>query len=527
MRIGIIRNFAVSLLSLAAALEFSGCGFPNPPSLSEPVSITLGAYTATANVGALVTLSATVSNPLATGTVTFYNGSTQIGTAAVSNAFPADYAVAQLSTTFSSPGPQVITAKYGGSQFFASSESSPITIGIYSNSLAPTTTTLQASNLAPEFDTNVTLTATVAPPTATGTVNFFNGSTQIGSGALNAGTATLTTSFALGGSIALAATYSGDYTNASSTSTPLALNVSGPLATSISLLASTAATAVGDNVTLTASLTPAAATGSVTFYNGSTSIGTSNVNAGTATLTTAFAASGQLPLTAKFNANSAYAASTSNIVGLFVTGDTASSVALQVSPSDPVLGDAVTLTASVSPATAMGTVNFYNGTTWIGSSALSAGTASFFYAQYFMVAGPQNFTAVYSGDATYLSSSGAASATVSDPGSNPTVTALTLDNTSVYSGTYVTMTANVAPAAATGEVTFMNGSTPLGSALVSNGTAVFATAYNVDGTFNITAVYNGDPNYAASTSNVVVLNVIDDSNDDDSRKGGRAPLGRD
>ena len=102
MRIGFIRTFFVSLLSLAA-LAFSGCGFPAPPSLSEPVSITVGAYTAAANVGALVTLSATVSNPLATGTVTFYNGSTQIGTAAVTNAFPADFAFAQLSTTFSSP----------------------------------------------------------------------------------------------------------------------------------------------------------------------------------------------------------------------------------------------------------------------------------------------------------------------------------------------------------------------------------------------------------------------------------------
>ncbi len=526
MRIGFIRPCVASLLYLAAALEFSGCGFPNPPSLSEPVSITLGAYTATANVSAQVILYATISNPLATGTVTFYNGSTQIGTAVVSNAFPADDAVAQLSTTFSTPGPQVITAKYGGSQFFASSESSPITIGIYSNSLTPTTTALQSSNLAPEFDTNVTLTATISPSTATGTVNFFSGSTQIGSEALNAGTATLTTSFALGGQIALTAKYSGDYTNASSTSSPLDVNVNGPLATSISLQASTAATAVGDNVTLTASLTPAAATGSVTFYNGAASIGTSNVNAGTATLTTAFAAAGQLPLTAKFEANSSYAASTSNIVGLFVTGDTPSSVALQVSPTNPVLGDAVTLTASVSPAAATGSVNFYNGTTWIGSSTLSAGTASFFFPQFFMVAGPQNFTAVYSGDATYLSSSDAASITVGNPGSSPTVTALTLDGTSIYSGDFVTMTANVAPAAATGEVTFMNGNTPLGSALVSGGTAVFATAFNIDGTFNITAVYNGDPNYAASTSNVVVLNVYDNSDDDEVRKGGSVPLGR-
>ena len=160
----------------------------------------------------------------------------------------------------------------------------------------------------------------------------------------------------------------------------------------------------------------------------------------------------------------------SNIVSLFVTGDTPSTVTLQSSPSNPVIGDDVAFTATVTPAAATGTMNLYNENTFIGTASLSAGVANF--TESVMASGPESFTAVYSGNTTYLSSSGNTTVAVGNPGPNPTVTALTLGNTNVDTGDYVTMTANVAPAAATGQVTFMNGDSPLGTAPVSSGTAV-------------------------------------------------------
>ncbi len=510
-----ICNFLIFTFALGFALAMAGCGgAAGSANLNASSSVVIIPSVTSATEGQQVNLTASISPSLATGTVSFYNGSNLIGTATVSNV--ATSAIAELSTTFSSPGTQTITAKYSGNQFFASSTSSPATIGVYSNQLAATTTILQTSNAAPAFDTNVTLTAMVSPSSATGSVTFYNGAVSIGTGAVSSGAATLVTQFAAGGTIALKAIYSGDYFNATSTSSAVTETVSGPLVTSTSLEASTPAIAAGGSATLTATVSPSTATGSVTFYNGSTAIGTGNISSGVATLTAAFSTAGQQLLTASFNANSAWETSKSNIVSLFVTGVTPSTVTLQSSPSNPVIGDAVAFTATVTPTAATGTMNLYNGNTFIGTASLSAGVANF--TESVMASGPESFTAVYSGDTTYLSSSGNTTITVGNPGPNPTVTALTLGNTNVDTGDYVTMTANVAPAAATGQVTFMDGDSPLGTASVSSGTAVYSAPFLYAGTFNITAVYNGDPNYAVSTSNAVALNVIDDSDDSEAKQ---------
>ncbi|MDA8240204.1 MAG: Ig-like domain repeat protein [Nitrospiraceae bacterium] len=70
-------------------------------------------------------------------------------------------------------------------------------------------------------------------------------------------------------------------------------------------------------------------------------------------------------------------------------------------------------------------------------------------------------------------------------------------------GQMVTLTATVSPSAATGTVTFMDGSTTLGTAAVNGGIATFATAALAAGTHPITAIYSGDPNYGISSSPVV------------------------
>ncbi len=269
------------------------------------------ASTVSVTEGQPVTLEASV-NPLATGTVTFYNGSTAIGTAQIAQV--GSIGIALLETSFNSIGAQSITAHYSGSDFFLAGTSGPMTIGVYNENLTATSVSLQASTTTPPYLTNVTFTATISPAVATGTVTFYNGSTSMGSAAVSAGTAVLTTQFAAGGTDTVHAVYSGDYNYLSSTSNSLAMNVSGPLVTSTSLGASTSSVAMGGGVTLTANLTPATVTGTVTFYNGSTAIGTANVNVGVATLNTTFAASGNITLKAVFGGNSSWETSTSNQV---------------------------------------------------------------------------------------------------------------------------------------------------------------------------------------------------------------------
>jgi len=489
----------VFFLTLAGCMGGAGGGGSTGLQDKQSATVTAGASASSVTQGQSVTLEAYVNPSLATGTVTFYDGSNAIGTAAISSSGLSTVGIALLETTFSSIGQQTITAQYSGSAFYSASTSAPVTIGVYSSNLASTSLTLQASTTTPQYQTSVTLTATVSPSSATGTVTFYNGSTSIGSAAVNAGTATLTTSFAAGGAATLHAVYSGDYNYLSSNSNSLTMNVSGPLVTSTALQVSASSTAIGDNVTLTANLIPATATGTVTFYNGSSSIGTANVNAGVATLIYTFATSGTPQLKATFAGNASWQSSTSNQVTIFVTGTLPDTIALTVSPSSIVIGYSATLTATITPPVSGGSVTFYDGSVSLGSYTPTAGTVGL--SQQFMSPGPQSITAAFSGNLDYLAStSNAVTLNVSPPGPTPTTTALALSETSGYDGDYVTLTATVAPAAATGQVNFYDNGTYLGNAAISSGKAAWSQIFNQDGDNEITAVYQGDVTYSSSTS---------------------------
>ena len=63
-------------------------------------------------------------------------------------------------------------------------------------------------------------------------------------------------------------------------------------------------------------------------------------------------------------------------------------------------------------------------------------------------------------------------------------------------GQSVTFTATVVPS--TGTVTFLDGTTALGSGTLSGGVATFSSSTFAAGTHSITASYSGDSNYRSS-----------------------------
>jgi putative ABC transporter-associated repeat protein len=93
----------------------------------------------------------------------------------------------------------------------------------------PTQTTLSASPSNPSAGDEVTLSATVAPATASGWVEFLAGTASLGYAAVSAGQATHATTALAGGSHSLTARYTPTYANdhAPSTSPPVTLVVSG------------------------------------------------------------------------------------------------------------------------------------------------------------------------------------------------------------------------------------------------------------------------------------------------------------
>jgi hypothetical protein len=176
---------------------------------------TLRTSAPTVVVGQAVTFTATVTAvaPGAgtpTGTVTFLDGTTVLGTVPVG----AD-GTATLTTSFAATGGRSITAIYSGDGTFAASAQSTTEQVSAPPALAPTTTALAASARVARIGQAVRFTATVrggpGAGTPTGTVGFLVGNRVVARVALNAaGQARFTRRFAASGRFVLRAVYSGD-----------------------------------------------------------------------------------------------------------------------------------------------------------------------------------------------------------------------------------------------------------------------------------------------------------------------------
>jgi len=82
-----------------------------------------------------------------------------------------------------------------------------------------------------------------------------------------------------------------------------------------------------------------------------------------------------------------------------------STTTLSSSANPATVGQAITLTATVSPGTATGTFTFKDGTTVLTTIPLSEGTARFTTST--LMQGTHRITAVYNGNSTYAGSTSA------------------------------------------------------------------------------------------------------------------------
>ncbi|MDF2261648.1 Ig-like domain-containing protein, partial [Streptomyces ferralitis] len=186
--------------------------------------------------------------------------------------------------------------------------------------------------------------------TPTGTVDFFDGGTPIGSATLIGGTATITTSTLAVGPHALTATYNGDGNFNSSTS-PVDNQTVNKADTTTSLTSTPDPSAFGESKTLTATVTATlpgigTPTGTVSFFDGLTLLGTAPLSGGVATFTISSLAVGPHALTATYNGDGDFNGSTSAVDNQTVikAGTTTSLVS---APDPSVFGEAKTLTATV------------------------------------------------------------------------------------------------------------------------------------------------------------------------------------
>lgn len=536
-------------------------------------TLTLGANPASATTGQAVTLTATLSPYSAQGsttngeTITFLSGGTAVGTGVLSGG------VATLTTSSLPVGTDTITATYAGDTNYKAASAPSVQVVVTAPSKTTTALTLAASSAAITAGQTVTLTATLAPFSAGSNstngeaVSFTSGGATLGTALLTGGVATLTTATLPTGTDVIAATYAGDtnFSAATAAAVQVVVSVASKTTTALVLTAAPAASTYGQAIVLTATLAPFSAGsnttngGTVTFSNGGTALGTGILTGGMATLTTSALLGGTDALTA------AYAGDTN-----FTGSNAALSVTVAKAAATVALGSlSATYSGSAHPATATTTPSGLNvGLTYNGAAAApvaagayavvatiadpnysgtATGTLTIAKAAATVTLGglsvaydglPHAVTATtvpaglavaftYNGSATVPSAAGsyAVVATVTDPNYTgsatgtlviaapllTTTTSLSSTSASPIVGANVTLSATVKGTSGTptGTVTFLNGTSPLGTGTLNgSGVATFTTSFSAAGTDTLTAQYGGDANFTGSTSSAITETVV-------------------
>jgi YD repeat-containing protein len=471
---------------------------PNASYFGQAVTFTA---TVTANNSSVDTL---------TGSVTFMDGGTQIGTGSLAGG------MASFSTPSLAVGSHDITAIYNGDANDLTSTSSSLTQEVEQDQ---TTTSLASSANPSVFGQSVTFTATVAvtAPGAgspTGSVSFFVDGTAIGNGSLSGGTASISTSSLAVGAHSITATYNGDANDLTSTSSSLTQEVEQDQTTT-SLASSANPSVFGQSVTFTATVAVTAPgagspTGSVSFFVDGTAIGNGSLSGGTASISTSSLAVGAHSITATYNGDANDQGSSAGALSQTVDKD-ATITNLTSAPNASVYGQSVAFTATVTAAypgsgTPTGPVAFWDGQTLLGTAALDSTNDTAVYYSSALAVGSHTVFAVYAGDGNFLTStSDNVYQTVNQAG---TSTALSSSVNPSVCGQSVTFTATVTASAPgngipAGTVTFCDGATPLATTAVnSSAAATFTTSALGLGVHTITAVYNGSSSFLASSFHI-------------------------
>ncbi len=321
--------------------------------------------------------------------------------------------------------------------------------------------------------------------------------------------------FAANGSYVIWLEYSGN-ANVNAGNDSGTLHLAQEVTVSVSVPASTT---VGQATTLTATVTPANAPGTVQFQVGGTNIGSAvTLSSGTATYNWTPSTTGSFTVTASYTStsNNYLDDPDSNTATVEVTPIT---VTVTVSAASAVtLGSSITLTATLSPAAAPGTVRFFADGVDV-SDAVVADTTDGITTYNWLPTSIGDGTATVT--ATYTSSSGnyasQATSTSTDVTINPAPT--TLVATAIQTGgagSSLTFTADLTSAFGAkadidgGTVTFFitgTACTGMTAVAVTDGVATLTGVVCAAGTRQVTASYTGGGNFAASadTTNFEII----------------------
>jgi hypothetical protein len=287
------------------------------PSIAEKVKSPMGTTTRVTTSGSpsfinnMVTFTATTTSAQGSipdgEVITFSDGSIPMGTGLTVNG------LTTLSTSSLAAKTHTIHASYPGD--FTHKPS----LGAVQQlvTLYPSSAALNSNPNPSIYGQQVGLTAIVsssAPNGPSGTVTFKNGASTLGTVTLTGGIASLSTSKLPAGTLTLTATYNGDTQSAKSSST--ASQTVNPVTSIITLNSSLNPSLSGQLVKFTAIATSQTITpvGSVTWMDGNTVLGSTNLSGGRTSYSTTTLGTGLHSITAVYNGTANIAGSTSPLL---------------------------------------------------------------------------------------------------------------------------------------------------------------------------------------------------------------------
>ncbi len=322
-----LTNNALNVAGSTQQVTVSGTAFSGADATSTTMTVTPGSL---AN-GQAASLTATVADQThsgthPTGSVTF-NDTLGTTTTTLSSASLSSGAAALSGVVLHGIGTHTLSANYAGVSGAYAASSGTVTVVLSKAVVTVSGPATQPVAVAYGQSGSVTVTATgpyntIAAPTGTISYSILNASaTVVASGtlALTTGSTSSAATIPIPGTLArgsytISVTYSGDGSYAvTSTATTIQLSVGQITASSVSLVSSANPVLVTNAVTFTATVASAAGTptGSVSFVDGTTLLGTATLSNGLASYTTSSLAAATHSITAVYSGSSSSLAATS------------------------------------------------------------------------------------------------------------------------------------------------------------------------------------------------------------------------
>ena len=471
----VLAEGALAVGSHTVNASYGGDGQTAPSSDTDDADVTIGtastapslvASPAVPEIGEPVTLHTMVGAiapgaGVPTGSVSFYDGSTDLADVALDSSGAADAQIGALSA-----GAHSFTVVYAGDGNFAGATSAPLSLTAVPRRSA---TTLAASTQSAVFGQTVTLTAQVTDDDGAvtdGAVTFTDTTTSqvLGVAGVDAnGNASVTTSALDLGDHTIAAAFGGNGEGDSASTASVTVTVA-PAPVTIDAQVTPASVTAGGTVHVHATVA-AAAPGSGTPTG---TVGVDDTTTGThvadLTLDSTGAVDGDVPvgavgghtLTLTYTGDTDFTGGTTSASYGVVAA--ATTTITSVDMANPSFGQTITLRAVVAGGarTPTGTVQFSDGGNTVGTAALD-GTGTATLATSALAAGPHTIVASYGGDANSTASDSSATPLIVDVAQAPTQTVLTADVSTPAHGQLVTFSIAVTGAKPSGTVTLVDG----------------------------------------------------------------------